>query len=45
MKLKPEDSMRIQNQIGGDIMMQLDDVIKTTTEGPRVIEAQERTTR
>jgi len=25
--------------------MQLDDVIKTTTEGPRVIEAQERTTR
>lgn len=45
MKLKPEDSMRIQNQIGGDIMMQLDDVIKTTTTGERVAEAEERTVR
>jgi Queuine/archaeosine tRNA-ribosyltransferase len=37
--------MRIQNQIGGDIMMALDDVVKTTTKGPRMAEAQERTTR
>ena len=45
MVLKPEDSMKIQNQIGGDILMALDDVIKTTTVGPRVEEAAERTVR
>lgn len=45
MVLKPEDSMKIQNQIGGDIMMALDDVVKTTTEGPRMAEAADRTVR
>lgn len=45
MVLKPEDSMKIQNQIGGDIMMALDDVVKTTTEGPRMGEAADRTVR
>lgn len=45
MKLKPEDSMHIQNQIGADIMMALDDVVQTTTQGPRMKEACERTTR
>jgi queuine tRNA-ribosyltransferase len=45
MSMKPEESMRIQNQIGSDIMMALDDVVKTTTQGPRMEEAQERTTR
>ena len=43
--MRPEDSMKIQNQIGSDIMMALDDVVKTTTQGPRMEEAQERTTR
>ena len=37
--------MKIQNQIGGDIMMALDDVIKTTTTGERVAEAEARTVR
>jgi len=45
MSMRPEDSMKIQNQIGSDIMMALDDVVKTTTQGPRMGEAQERTTR
>ncbi len=31
--LRPEDSIHTQNQIGADIMMALDDVVKTTTEG------------
>lgn len=35
-KLTPERSMEIQNKIGSDIMMALDDVIMTTTTGPRV---------
>ena len=43
--MRPEDSMKIQNQIGSDIMMALDDVVKTTIQGPRMEEAQERTTR
>ena len=43
--LKPEDSIRIQNAIGGDIMMQLDDVVHTLTEGPRVAEAMHRSIR
>lgn len=43
--MKPEDSIHIQNDIGSDIMMALDDVVKTTTEGPRVEEACDRTIR
>ncbi|KAH8293252.1 hypothetical protein KR018_004791 [Drosophila ironensis] len=43
--LTPEHSIQIQNAIGADIMMQLDDVVKTTTVGPRVEEAMERTIR
>jgi len=43
--LTPERSMEIQNAIGADIMMALDDVIKTTTVGPRVEEAMERSVR
>lgn len=43
--LTPEHSIEIQNAIGADIMMQLDDVVKTTTTGPRVEEAMERTIR
>lgn len=43
MLLTPEESIAIQNVIGADIIMQLDDVIKTTSEmGPRVKEATER---
>jgi queuine tRNA-ribosyltransferase len=44
-KLTPERSMEIQNKIGSDIMMALDDVVKTTTVGPRMAEANERTIR
>lgn len=33
--LRPEDSINAQNEIGADIIMALDDVVKTTTEGPR----------
>lgn len=43
--LTPEHSIQIQNIIGGDIAMQLDDVVKTTTTGPRVEEAMYRTVR
>lgn len=43
--LKPEDSIRIQNAIGGDIMMQLDDVVHVLTTGPRVEEAMHRSIR
>jgi queuine tRNA-ribosyltransferase len=39
MLLTPEHSIRLQNQIGADIIMQLDDVVATTTSGPRVEEA------
>lgn len=45
MLLTPEQSMRIQNEIGADIMMALDDVVATTTVGPRVEEATHRTLR
>lgn len=45
MMLTPEESMKIQNAIGADIMMALDDVIATTTTGPRVEEAMHRTIR
>lgn len=45
MFIRPEDSIQIQNKIGSDIMMALDDVVKTTTVGPRMEEAMERTVR
>jgi tRNA-guanine family transglycosylase len=45
MFIRPEDSIHIQNKIGSDIMMALDDVVKTTTQGPRMGEAMERTVR
>lgn len=43
--LTPEKSVEIQNSIGADIIMQLDDVVKSTLTGPRVEEAMHRTTR
>lgn len=45
MLLRPEDSIAIQNKIGADIMMALDDVVGSTVTGPRVEEAMERTIR
>ena len=42
---QPEESMSIQHAIGGDIMMQLDDVVSSLTTGPRVSEAMERSVR
>eukprot|EP00771_Trimastix_marina_P001095 gnl/Trimastix_PCT/2135.p1 GENE.gnl/Trimastix_PCT/2135~~gnl/Trimastix_PCT/2135.p1 ORF type:complete len:407 (+),score=99.78 gnl/Trimastix_PCT/2135:41-1261(+) len=45
MLLSPEKSIGLQNQIGSDIMMALDDVVSSTTTGPRVEEAMERTVR
>ena len=35
--LRPEDSIKAQNEIGADIIMAFDDVIKTTIEGDRVL--------
>ena len=43
--LKPEDSIHIQNSIGSNIAMMLDDVVSTLTTGPRVEEAMHRTIR
>lgn len=43
--IRPEDSIHFQNNIGSDIMMALDDVVKTTTVGIRMAEAMERTVR
>lgn len=43
--LTPEHSIELQNTIGADIIMQLDDVVKTTISGPRVEEAMHRTNR
>ena len=40
--LTPEHSIEIQNAIGADIIMQLDDVVSTITTGPRVEEAMNR---
>ena len=40
--LTPEHSIEIQNAIGADIIMQLDDVVSTLTTGPRVEEAMKR---
>lgn len=43
--LTPEHSIEIQNDLGADIAMQLDDVVSSTLTGPRVEEAMLRTTR
>ena len=40
--LTPEESIHIQNKIGADIIMQLDDVVSSVTTGDRVREAMER---
>lgn len=45
MLLTPEKSIELQNAIGADMIMQLDDVVPTLTTGPRVVEALERTLR
>lgn len=43
--LKPEESIRIQNAIGSNIAMMLDDVVPSLTTGERVEEAMYRTIR
>ena len=45
MMLTPEMSMQIQNRLGADIIMALDDVVSSVVTGPRVEEATHRTTR
>ena len=45
MLLTPEHSIQIQNTIGADIIMQLDDVVHVKTTGPRVEEAMWRSVR
>lgn len=45
MLLTPEKSIQLQNEIGADIIMALDDVVSSTTTGPRVEEAMHRTIR
>lgn len=45
MLLTPEMSIGLQNAIGADIMMQLDDVVSSLTTGPRVEEAMWRSIR
>ena len=45
MLLTPEKSIELQNAIGADIIMQLDDVVSSLTEGPRVAEAMHRSIR
>ena len=45
MLLTPEQSIAIQNTIGADIIMQLDDVVHVLTRGPRVEEAMKRSIR
>lgn len=45
MLLTPEKSIGIQNDIGADVIMALDDVVSSTTTGPRVEEACHRTLR
>src|SRR5277367_1528010 len=45
MLLTPEHSITLQNSIGSDIMMQLDDVVSSLTTGPRVEEAMWRSIR
>jgi queuine tRNA-ribosyltransferase len=44
-ELAPEDSIHVQNQIGADIMMALDDVVHVLVKGPRVEDACKRTVR
>ncbi|KIK67384.1 hypothetical protein GYMLUDRAFT_69568 [Collybiopsis luxurians FD-317 M1] len=43
--LTPEESIKIQHSIGADIIMQLDDVVPSLLQGPRVEEAMERSVR
>nr|XP_023677681.1 queuine tRNA-ribosyltransferase catalytic subunit 1 [Paramormyrops kingsleyae] len=43
--LTPEQSIAIQNSLGSDIIMQLDDVVSSTISGPRVEEAMWRSIR
>ncbi|XP_055975869.1 queuine tRNA-ribosyltransferase catalytic subunit 1 isoform X1 [Sorex fumeus] len=43
--LTPERSVEIQNALGSDIIMQLDDVVSSTVTGPRVEEAMHRSVR
>jgi queuine tRNA-ribosyltransferase catalytic subunit len=45
MLLTPEKSIDLQNSIGADIIMQLDDVVSSLTTGPRVEEAMQRSVR
>lgn len=45
MVLTPEHSMLLQNQIGSDIMMQLDDVVHSSVRGERLEEAMLRSIR
>ena len=45
MVLTPEHSMRLQHQIGSDIVMQLDDVVSSLERGPRLEEAMLRSVR
>ena len=45
MLLTPEESIAIQNTIGADIIMQLDDVVHVLTTGERVEEAMHRSVR
>jgi queuine tRNA-ribosyltransferase catalytic subunit len=45
MLLTPEESISLQNQIGADIIMQLDDVVSSTITGPRVEDAMYRSIR
>lgn len=43
--LTPEECIKIQNATGADVIMQLDDVVKTTLTGTRVKESVYRTSR
>lgn len=45
MLLTPEHSIELQNSIGADIIMQLDDVVHVLTKGARVEEAMWRSVR
>ena len=44
-QLAPEDSIHVQNKVGADIMMALDDVVHVLTTGPRVEDACKRSVR
>eukprot|EP00127_Corallochytrium_limacisporum_P004146 Clim_evm91s157 gene=Clim_evmTU91s157 len=45
MLLTPEHSTQLQNVIGADIMMQLDDVVSSLVTGERIVEAMHRSIR